>query len=342
MVPKPFYEDSNLVDSYNKMQTTLNLHQFITMVSLDNDEKTVIQLAKQFLLESNSESDWRVGMEFLYMNGLYKELELLIDRNKQAINPINIKFGIIYDLMLARIRGEIPVHQLFEQIESIESDMPDVQCLKHFMTIAINFSSHRYDSLGYYLDNIKCLLLQIENPLLVSLFKTRLNILLFIYYWKRNELILARKHAYRALNQTLNIERKAQLHINLGLSYIYDDYASSIHHLQEALKIGEAYDNKRILRSIKDRNYPFVCAHFGVTEEVQTNDPSEKAHLEIVKGNLAGARVILENLEPTPFRKYYMGLATGERKYFINAYNDFIEKRSDHFFARLPLHHIKK
>ncbi|MDL4838870.1 AimR family lysis-lysogeny pheromone receptor [Aquibacillus rhizosphaerae] len=336
------HHDHKMMDDYNQVKSTLSLNQFITMVSLDNNEKTVIQLARQFLIESKCESDWRVGMEFLYMNGFYNDLNVLIERNKHSDNPINRKGAQIYELMIARLDHHLPSHVVIEQVNNITTDIPELKCLIRFLTISINFSAHKYDCLGYYLDEINSLMLHIENPLLASLYKARLNMLLFIYYWKRNELILARKHAYRALNQTYNLERKSQLHINLGLSYIYDDYTSCVYHLNEALKFAEMFNNKRLIRAIKDRNYPFVCAHFGVVENLKTNDPSEQAHIEIAKGNFQGAKAILRGIdEITPFRKYYLGLATGERDLFISSYNDFIEKRSDHFFARLPLHELK-
>ncbi|WP_222599220.1 AimR family lysis-lysogeny pheromone receptor [Aquibacillus kalidii] len=334
---------SSILKEYQNYNPQLNLNQFITMVSIDNDEKAAADLAKQFCLQTESAIDMRIGMEYLYLNGFYTELDFLIIKNKQSENPINRKWGAVYELMVARRNYNRPAQTILHHAQEIKTSLPELKCLLIFLKISLDYSGYKYDSLGYYLDEINDLIMEVENPLLASLFRVRLNTLLFIYYWKRNELILARKHAYQAINQTFNVERKVQLHINLALSYIYEDYHSSVYHLDEALKSAELFDKSQLISVIKNRNYPFICAHFGEVEGLKTKDLSEQAHIEIARGNLKEAQRILERVnQDTPFHKYYMGLATGNEQFLFSSYNEFIEKRSDHFFARLPLQKIKR
>ncbi len=82
-----------------------------------------------------------------------------------------------------------------------------------------------------------------------------------------------------------HLRQKAELHISLSLSYIYEDFESCIYHLEEAKYIAQLLQDKRILHKIATRTYPFICAHFGKVENVTTNDPVEGAHIEIAKGN---------------------------------------------------------
>ncbi|MBM7571300.1 AimR family lysis-lysogeny pheromone receptor [Aquibacillus albus] len=330
--------------TFNKdYDESLHLHHYLAIVSKNNDEKTVIRLSKKFCLESKRESDWRVGMEFLYMNGCLQEVRQLITRNKQSHNCVNKTWGIVYDIMLQWKNRAKAAHLLLHELNEIKTNTPELACIVSFLKVSIHYSTYQFDCIGSYLDNIAKQLSKIENPLLASSFTIRYHELLFIYYWKRNELILARKYGFRAINQTYHLEKKAHLHIRLALSYIYEDFTSSIYHLNEAIKLAKVFDNQPLLSIITEHNYPFVCAHFGQADGVQTTDLSEQAHLEIAKGNLKKAKSILSKIPiNSPFRKYYLGLATGDRELLIHAYYDFVERRSDHFFARMPLQAFKQ
>ncbi|MRH43950.1 hypothetical protein GH741_15005 [Aquibacillus halophilus] len=329
-------------DSHSDINNYMSLDQFVTMFKLSSNERTMIEQTKEFCLQSKVSTVRRTGMEFLYMNGCYGDLKELIVKNKQSLNSIDRKWGQVYELLLASKENSLPLHDIVEQIHNINTNIPELKCLLYLVRIDLDYLSNKFNSLGYYLDDINDLISEIENPLLSSLYKTRLNGLLFMYYWKRNELILARKHAYRAINDTLSFERKARVHLNLGLTFIFEDFYASINHLQESLKIAEKFNMNHIVNSIKQRNYPFVCAHFGHVTNVLTDDLSEKAHIEIAKGNVKGAQTILQTLPSTPFRKYYLGLATNSEELLRDAYNEFINTRSDYFFAKLPLIALNK
>ncbi|WP_226036317.1 AimR family lysis-lysogeny pheromone receptor [Aquibacillus saliphilus] len=328
----------NLSDDYREY---LSLNHFITL-NKTLDERTMIEQCRVFCLQSEIESVRRTGMEFLYMNGFYDDLEQLILKNSKSVSKVDREWAEVYQLMLASKESILSLHQLKEQSYKIDTTIPELKCLLHFIKVNIDYMAYQYDSLGYYLDEIKELIYEIECPVLSSLYETRLNAVLFTYFWKRNQLILARKHAYKAINNTISIERKAKVHINLGLTYIYDDFASSAYHLNEALKITEKFNMPQLTTSIIEKNYPFVCAHFGKIGKLQTNDPSEMAHIEIAKGNLKAATDILTTIPTTPFRKYYLGLATGSENLLLESCNEFIEQRSDFFFAKLPIIAMEK
>ncbi|MDC3416719.1 hypothetical protein NC799_07280 [Aquibacillus sp. 3ASR75-54] len=134
------------------------------------------------------------------------------------------------------------------------------------------------------------------------------------------------------------LSKRSTYNENLSLSYIFEDFSSSMYHLNEAKVIAEKLDDKQLLADIEWRNYPFICAVFGHVNGISTEDPAEQAHIEIVKGNDHLARAILNEMTiNTPLLKYYYGLATRDKDLLMESCQDFIGKRSDHFFARLPL-----
>src|SRR5699024_5807981 len=161
-------------------------------------------------------------------------------------------------------------------------------------------------------------------------------------HWARNELIVARKYAFQVLNLTMNAKVKTNMHMNLGLTYTFDTYDQGMYHLNEALILAKKHDFYNSIRQIENHNIPFLSAHFKQLEGVTSTDDSERAHIEIAKGNLDKAKKILKDIEiNSPFKLYYLGLATQDRNTLLKSYNHFIEKQSDYFFSRLPLNIIK-
>ncbi|MGP4038877.1 AimR family lysis-lysogeny pheromone receptor [Gracilibacillus sp. D59] len=318
-------------------ENQLQFPQFLTMISLDSDEAAQLELAKEFLFASKSDSDKRLALEYFYINQCYQELQCFIEINKESMNELNQELAIIYQFMLD-IRNGKPVHEIRTNSKSVSVKHPELRCLKYFLHIEVDIKVYNYERIGYYLNKIQKQLRHVDNPLFITFFQIRMKILLFQYYWKRNELILARKHAYEALQMPHHVKQKAKLHLDLALSYLYEDFQSSVYHIEEANYIASCLDDQKTLEHIANHTYPFICAHFGEVDGVSTTDPIEKAHLEIAKGNYQLAKTMLEHLDiVTPFTQYYLGLATRKQHFFIYSYQHFMEKRSDHFFARLPL-----
>ncbi|SES10825.1 hypothetical protein SAMN04487944_11871 [Gracilibacillus ureilyticus] len=326
-----------IIDKYLESNYQLELHQFMTMISLEHDEVKVLELVKEFCMHSESDLDHRLALEIFYVNGCERELQNLIEKNSTSDNVLNQRYAMYYQVM-TDINRKKDKNAIRDIVSILPAENAELQCLKYFIEMELDIEVNQYDRIGYYLNKLQPLLHEIENPLLATSFNIRTHILLFIYYWKRNELILARRNAYIVLQYPHHFRQKAKLHIYLAFSYIYEDFTSAIYHIDEALEIAKMFEDKKMQRFISSYAYPFICAHFGKVEGVDTDDPVEKAHLEIARGNKTGAKAILERLSiSTPFTKYYFGLVTNKQQYFIHSYHEFMNKRGDHFFAKLPL-----
>lgn len=323
---------------------TMGLQQYINSLTLEYDDDEVIQLARQFCLVTTNEVNLRVGMQFLYINGFFSDVPILIDKNAHSQNKINQQWAKIFELTMVRRNRSQCYHKITDKIQAIKASDVETEFLLKINLLSLYFDTYQYGYLSDMMEELQSLLIQIDNPALLSLFTLSLDHFTFLHYWKRNEVILARKYGFRLLNQLYSTKQKAHLHINLSLTYIFDDFDSSLYHLLEARKISRAFNDKRVVDMIDNQNYPFICAHFGYIDKVTAvADISEQAHLEIAKGNLKKAQALLAGItEVTPFTKYYLGRAHQDRNLLISSYNDFIEKRSDHFFARLPLQALQK
>ncbi|TFJ92239.1 AimR family lysis-lysogeny pheromone receptor [Lentibacillus salicampi] len=316
----------------------LTLEQILLVLRQEYDERTVQQLVGKFCLEATSDDIRKKGMEFLFTNGRYDDLQRLIIKNKSSESSSNRNWADVYQLTLDRKKRRYSAHDILRSANTMQTDEPELKCLLEFIKTSIYYRWNEYGKLGNIMEKQQNLFEKINDGFLLECFRSRLYHNLFIYYLYRNEVIIARKYAFRILTHTVNPETKISLHMGLGLSYTYDTYFQAMYHFTEALKIAQKEDLHKIVEIIEQQNIPFISAHFGKVEGVTSTDESEQAHIEIAKGNHAKAEAILNRMEmDSPFKMYYLGVAKQDKSILLQAYNQFIEKRSDYFFSRLPL-----
>lgn len=331
----------NLLSHVN--QSNLTLKQLMEVLSQAYDHQTVIEQMRKYCLQLPSEEIMKTGMEFLYINGFYEDLQQLIKRNQQSASSSNRQWATIYQLIIDRRMNRYSPHQLLQTINQINTAEPELLCLIEFVKVTAYYDLNQFSQIGNFLHNHQKLMEAIEDRLLITYFNTRLYHIMLTYYLIRNEVIMARKYAYRVLNLTDNTRTKASIHIKLGLSYTFDTYEQGMYHLGEALKVSTENGFDSLIHVIQNHNIPFLSAHFNKTDNIFTDDKSEQAHLEIAKGNNIKAIEILNQLPMnSPFQLYYMGKATQDKDILLQSYNYFIKKRSDYFFSRLPLRELQK
>lgn len=167
-------------------------------------------------LHCKSDHNQRVAMEYLYAVGLLEELHDVIAKNRTSIHKKNRTAALAYQLMYDRknlsnkqVKPKM-IRQSIKEINRIEAEADDdiFPILKDLLHIYCYFDMHQYGKIGLYNDRIKIGLDRLMDPLLRELLEHRLDETLFIYHWKRNELILSRKYGYRLLANTNNDYKK--------------------------------------------------------------------------------------------------------------------------------------
>ncbi|SEO02950.1 hypothetical protein SAMN04488134_103163 [Amphibacillus marinus] len=282
-----------------------------------------------------------VGLEFFYASSNLPELEALIEKNKKTILKLNNDWALVYELMLAKYQQIHPPKQILQQLVTIKTNDLALKCLITFMTFAAQSALSNHDWLFTQVDSFEHAVNKVEHSILKPFIHQRLDNILFFFYWKRNDLILARKYGYQALAEATNYLTLANLHNSLSLTYIFEDFNIAKFHLDEAYKIAQKQVILPVIDLIDQKNRPFIYAHFNQPKGIMTTDLSERAHLAIARGRYQYAEELLAKLPKlTPFSKYYLGKATQDYRLLIKSYNDFVELHSDHFFARLPLNEI--
>lgn len=320
----------------------LSLGEFINITSREHSKQAVIELTREFILTSSSREINKKGMEFFYMHGLYDDLRLLIKINKGYTEQSSQNWAQMYQLLLDRLFKQYVPLDLLEQISRINTNEADLNCLQGLAKIAVYFDIRDYAQAGTQLMAQTSLCEELDDIYLHTSFTTKLYAYLFNYYLIKNELVTARKYAYRALNKHNSPNTEAQLHAYLGLSYIFDTYFQGMYHLSKALKIAKTHHLTNLIHTLEQRYIPFTCAHFNQTDGIQSTLSAQQAHLAIANGDNARAMEILRHLpEENPFVLYYMGVAAQDKQILMKSYTYFIEKESNYFFSRLPLNALQ-
>ncbi|GAE92547.1 phage DNA-binding protein [Gracilibacillus boraciitolerans JCM 21714] len=301
----------------------------------------------EICLLSENEDNQRTAMEYLYVNGLYDELKVMTDKIKYATNTTNRKSAKIYQIMYERkmlkpqqLKPETPSNfiKATNRLKIMNEDYT-LRILRDLVHIYSYFDMKQYGEIGSFNENIKHLMLEVKDPMLYELFESRLNETLFIYHWKRNELILSRKYGYQLLKKTSNYRKQIDIHNILAQGYLFESYQQAIHHVSLALEMAEQLSYERAIYGLKNFTLPFIAAYHKKTEGITSEDIAEQAHIALAEGGDVDKCIgLLEGLDTlTPFQQYYLGQAKQDKGLLRKAYQRFIEERDDYFYARLPL-----
>lgn len=330
----------------------INLKEYLEASSLyvmkeklliNESEETAYFYLKDYILTSSSEHIARYGMEYLARNGLYQELQMLMEKNKQSSNILNKQWAAVYEWLFKRRFKKIAPEQLEINMEAIDTNDPALLALLTFLRLYIAYDIKKFGELGNYLDVLDEHISNVKSPFMRELLEARKQEMLFHYHWKRNEVVIARKYGFQILTQTTNYYSKCNMHINLGHTYLYESYEKAMKYLIQAKIIADKYGYTTQANMITNNSIPFVAAFHKKTVGVKTDDLMEKAHLLIAKGEYQSAKDILTELNSnSPFYKLYVGMVNRDQRLLKESFNQFINEESDYFYAKLPIMEMDK
>ncbi|WP_018933520.1 AimR family lysis-lysogeny pheromone receptor [Gracilibacillus lacisalsi] len=334
---------NQIVRDFLLNETEMPLHVVYQQLKGQPNE---IKDMSEICLESKSAANQCAAMEYLYANGLFPELKLLIEKTEYATNKLVRKTSRIYQIMYDRktlrakqLKPDAPAKYIKAVNRlRINDDEYSLKILRDLVHIFCYFDMNQYGKIGTFNQSIKRDLLHVKDPLLYTLLESRLNETLFIYHWKRNELILSRKYGYQLLTDTNNPCKKIDIHNILAQGYLFESYDQAMYHVSVALEIARELQYERAMYGLKNFTLPFIAAYYKKTEGVTSEDQAEQAHIALAENELDKCIRILESFEQlTPFQQYYLGRAKQDKYLLRTSYQRFIEERDDYFYARLPL-----
>ncbi|WP_053218060.1 AimR family lysis-lysogeny pheromone receptor [Virgibacillus senegalensis] len=343
---KPVGTDAGSIRARNQFflkEGELSLFHVFQSFSVSDDINTAIDVTRSYCLKARASVNQRVGMEFLYAYGFLDDLDCLIEKNLASKNPKNRQWGQLYKLINLRRKRKLKTDEYLERLNTLEADSVELECLHMFLRVYAHFERKEYGKLSSYLDGLLLNIHEIKDPLLRELFSVRLDEMLLTFHWKRNEMIIARKHGFRILQTTHCPRKKVDIHNTMALGYLFDSYHQAMQHAIEAKRLANMIEDLTAIQGINNYTIPFIAAFHGRTEGITTPVESEAAHLALARGDVTTCVNILSNFTSlTPFQQYYLGKATRDVEMLEISYRRFVKERSDHFFAKLPLLEMNK
>ncbi|MCD5325481.1 MULTISPECIES: AimR family lysis-lysogeny pheromone receptor [Pontibacillus] len=320
------------------------LFTVLQQLTKEYDEITTIQLTKEFCFHCQTDENKRVGLEYLYMNGLLDEVQELVKINEESANQINREWAYLYQFFLDRKLRNAEIDDFEAFFSRFQTSDPELECLIIFTKIYVHCDKFDFKVIDNYRGILTKQLLKINNTLLRIYFQLRENEMLFVHHFKRNDIEAARNYGRNLIeNSLINYAKKCYVTANLAETYVFDDFEKAKVYIKEAKDIAIKYDLSYFLGVINNRIVPFMHAVNNDCDGIETNDIPEAAHLEAVKGNAEEAVRLLNSLEElTPYQEYYLGLATGDEKVLYNSYQRLLKEKKDFFFSKLPLRELQK
>jgi hypothetical protein len=294
---------------------------------------------KQYIVSSvfSAFEDQLTAAEFLYMNDYFDELNQFIETT-----PYHQDIKKLYRIVLDRKKTSL-THKDLDEIKDLSFTHPSLKCMHLFLLVYAHYDIRKYAKMDNYSEDILEVMYTINEPLFHYYMRLRFDEVTFHHYWKTNHMILAKKFAYKYINSGLAPRKQLAMNHHLSLCHVFEDYETSMHYVNVALKLAEEHQFSKSIKTINNQTIPFISSFHGKTENVKTSDPVETAHQAILKGDNTKAIRILSSIQsPTPYQDSYLGLAKKDLQLLRKAKDRFINDYRDLFFAQLPEYYMKR
>ncbi|HFJ9381226.1 TPA: AimR family lysis-lysogeny pheromone receptor [Bacillus paranthracis] len=312
-----------------------------------------------------SHKNLKLALEVLDMFGEYELQELVIEQimksqTKKGDSPTvrtNVKIAEYYQLLRKRSEGTIVARDFFNEVqqkrEFQKNTDDDLMIVSDFSMMYSYLDFSNYQKVNEYIESVLPRIEKVSKHTNRNSFLLRVKEMQVpIHLHNNGDLFKAREICFEILNDPFNyyISTKAIAYCKLGESYALSDYEAAKNYICKALElIGVPVNKKFEIRRNKILNVLlFLKIHHGKDlDSIDRTklDLAELAFFYIKIGKKEEALEILRGLEKqngslSAFQLYYMGLATGDKKYFEQSIESF-SKTGDFFYISLPINALK-
>ena len=333
-----------------------DFEEFNTMLTIirelfpDKEKELMMEIAQT--LDPNKHIT-RVALEYATITKHEELKKYLIEKLAGAKNIESKDFAFIYELDDKLAKKEISSHEGIELINRKGFTSFEARVFSRIVLI------HEYWELGLFdimfdLAKLTNLDLQsIEDNYLANQYKARFGLIMSVAYLHKSMIEESRQNAYNVLNSDVAESVKTLTYLNLGNSYIIENYDKSFQYLQKGLELAEKFNLQNAQTQIK-RSINFLMNYWKqsptyldeTSEEVP--DKHEIAFMHIRKNNIEKALEILESINQNEmtnlqkgFHYFYRGLIANSKEFFYQSITYF-KMTGDSFYRQLPIIELRK
>lgn len=290
----------------------------------------------------------RIAIECLNLLGEYELQKLLIEKAKESTDRINRPLAPYYELLCKRNEYVISRDEFHTSVETLRKNnkmtYKEVKIISDFSLIYSFLDFSNYRMVSKYTQDLMKFINEIKHDNLSYSFLLRKKEMEASVNHRSNNLEETRKLCLELTNDDRNIYdgMRANAFLMIGESYALTDWKKAKSYFMKSLAELKFPSNQRTLlrKKLIQNTIDFWKIYHGEDLELMNPFlPEEKAFLYIKLGKLEEAKEILFKIMSerglSPFQKYYLGLATGEKKYLEESIADF-ERKGDFFYISLP------
>lgn len=290
----------------------------------------------------------RIAIECLNLLGEYELQKRLIEKAKESTDRINRPLAPYYDLLCKRNEYTISRDEFHTSVEVLRNNSKmtykEVKIVSDFSLIYSFLDFSNYRMVSKYTEDLMELINEVKSDNLSYSFLLRKKEMEASVNQRNNHLEEMRKLCLELANDERNIYdgMRANALMMLGESYALSNWKKAKSYFMKSLDTLKLPSNQRTLlrKKLIQNTFDFWKIYHGENLELMNPFlPEENAFLCIKLGRLEEAKEILFKIESerglSPFQKYYLGLATGEKKYLKESIEDF-ERKGDFFYISLP------
>lgn len=322
-----------------KFPTLLKVAKFL----FKND---YFQTFKSWCLHLNGPKNIRYALEYLAVNRQTEELRSLIEKI-YTLYPTRdlIDWADGYSILLDYHSG-VDVSEVLNKLRLYSPKSTETRILSTIIEVYCKNKCREYASMQSLMLGLEDSIAEIKEEYVRDSYRLRLNeILAYINLYRLNKPELARMHAEKVISSEICATLSASAYYIVGMSYLFSDYDECLGNILRYRDLLVELGREAGLSEVINNDLPFINNVWNMhTERPKTNDISEIAHYEAVKGNGAEAVSLVEKAisedGESGFKLYYKALATNDKAMHMQSLIYF-SKKGDMLYANLPYKHLK-
>jgi hypothetical protein len=347
--PTPLYKFLN--DPDREVQNFNTLVKIVRELFQDREFEIMNEYCRT--LDPNKKAA-RIALEYAAINNLEDLKKYLIEKLAEAKNIESKDFAFIYGTYAKLSNEEIDSHEGIQMINRKGFTSYETLVFSKIVQIYEYYKLRLFDNILCLSNELQSELDNINDEFLRESYKIRMNLILVVIQLHKGMIQKSREYALNTLKYD-NIPNyyKITTLLNLGNSYIMENYEKSFEYLQKGLDMAIKYSFSKSITQFK-RSLNFLMNYWGKEplyldfNSQEISDIHEIAFMYIRKGNKDKALEILNQIKQDNmiylqkgFHYFYRGLIDYNKENFYQSIINF-KLAGDHFFRNLPLIELRK
>lgn len=315
-----------------------------------NNEKQL--MAEYALTLDVKKQTARYMLEYCEINRLNDTKEYLIEQMVNCNNAYSKEWAEIFSIDDKYVKGLISFKEAIASYSSIVPKQPETSAALEIYKSYCYLDYQMYEMIFQSLSTVDIAISEIKDDFIRDMYFGRYSNLMNSCYVRKGELELARKHCYNIIENVDYYHFTSLAYLNLGNSFIIDDFEKSLDCLRKGLKIADGKltgTTKALKRSLNflhnvwGKNSEYLDLH-----SKEATDQHEIAFYYINNKQFKKAEEVLNSIDlekmsdnQKGFHYYVRGKMTNDLDMFSESVYYF-KKSNDFFHRRLPILEMQK